>query len=53
MVGHVRTKAIIDTGAQGTVGNLKLRDALMRRIPTEHVRSRRLSASTLDVQSGD
>src|SRR5215469_6579689 len=28
-VGRVRAKAIVDTGAQGTVGNLALRDALM------------------------
>jgi len=32
-VGSVRTKAIIDTGAQGTIGNNALRDALMRHPP--------------------
>jgi hypothetical protein len=50
-VGFVRAKAIIDTGAQGTVGNLALKEALMRR-------SRNLSQAdiigvTLDVQRGD
>ena len=51
-VGNVRAKAIIDTGAQGTVGNLTLRDALMRKAratppaPTS-------SGVTLDVQTGD
>jgi hypothetical protein len=52
MVGHVHAKAIIDTGAQGTVGNLKLRDALMRRIPTNTVQQDIIGV-TLDVQSGD
>src|SRR5437660_1620839 len=32
-VGSVRAKAIVDTGAQGTIGNLMLRDALMRHPP--------------------
>jgi predicted aspartyl protease len=31
MVGSVRTTALIDTGAQSTVGNLALREALARR----------------------
>jgi predicted aspartyl protease len=30
-VGGVRVQAIIDTGAQGTIGNLAMRDALVRR----------------------
>jgi Aspartyl protease len=51
-VGTVRTEAIIDTGAQGTVGNLALRDALMRRMPNNAAREDIIGV-TLDVQSGD
>ncbi len=51
-VGRVRAKAIIDTGAQGTVGNLKLRDALMSRSMTRAERQDIIGV-TLDVQSGD
>jgi Aspartyl protease len=50
-VGSVHAKAIIDTGAQGTVGNLKLREALMRRVPDHSVRTEIIGVS-LDVQSG-
>jgi hypothetical protein len=51
-VGSVRAKAIIDTGAQGTVGNLMLRNALMRHRPgnTAH---EDIIGVTLDVQGGD
>ena len=51
-VGNVRTKAIVDTGAQATIGNLALRDALMRHRPSnsEH---EDIIGVTLDVQSGD
>jgi predicted aspartyl protease len=51
-VGTVRTMAIVDTGAQGTVGNLALRDALMRRVPGTAKREEVIGV-TLDVQSGD
>jgi predicted aspartyl protease len=51
-VGNVRTKAIIDTGAQGTVGNLALRDALMRHPPRNVVHDEVIGV-TLDVQTGD
>jgi hypothetical protein len=51
-VGHVRTKAIIDTGAQGTVGNVALRDALMRHAPKNATRAEIIGV-TLDVQTGD
>jgi predicted aspartyl protease len=30
-IGNIRTKAILDTGAQLTIGNLKLKEALLRR----------------------
>ena len=51
-VGSVRAKAIIDTGAQGTVGNLVLRDALMRHLP-RNVAHEDIIGVTLDVQGGD
>ena len=51
-VGTVRTKAIIDTGAQSTIGNLALRDALMRHSPRNAAREDIIGV-TLDVQSGD
>ena len=52
MVGSVRAKAIIDTGAQGTVGNLVLRNALMRHPPRNATREEIIGV-TLDVQGGD
>ncbi|MDE2136303.1 MAG: aspartyl protease family protein [Gammaproteobacteria bacterium] len=50
-VGGIHCKAVIDTGAQGTVGNLVLRDALMRH-PRDAKRAEVVGV-TLDVQSGD
>ncbi len=52
MVGSVHAKAIIDTGAQGTVGNLMLRNALMRHPPHNAAREDIIGV-TLDVQSGE
>ena len=51
-VGSVRAKAIIDTGAQGSVGNLALRDALTRHPPLNAVRDEIVGVS-LDVQGGE
>ena len=51
-VGGLRCRAIIDTGAQGTVGNLPLREALMRHPPRDATRAE-IVGVTLDVQSGD
>jgi Aspartyl protease len=51
-VGSVRTKAIVDTGAQGTVGNLALRQALVRRTPS-NARHEDIVGVSLDVQTGD
>jgi len=51
-VGNVRAKAIIDTGAQGTVGNMMLRDALMRH-PPRNATHEDIIGVTLDVQGGD
>ncbi|HTD13216.1 MAG TPA: aspartyl protease family protein [Steroidobacteraceae bacterium] len=52
LVGHVRTRAIIDTGAQGTVGNEALRAALLRH-PGYGVKREDIIGVTLDVQTGD
>jgi predicted aspartyl protease len=52
MVGHVPTKAIIDTGAQGTIGNVALREALMRQRPS-NAAHQEIIGVTLDVQTGD
>jgi predicted aspartyl protease len=51
-VGGIRCKAIIDTGAQGTVGNLPLQAALARRLIRATKRTD-VEGVTLDVQSGD
>jgi predicted aspartyl protease len=51
-VGSVRTKAIIDTGAQATVGNMALRDALMRNPPGGPTQNEVIGV-TLDIQKGD
>lgn len=51
-VGSVRTEAIIDTGGQRTVGNLALREALMKH-PSADAISEEIIGVTLDVQRGD
>jgi hypothetical protein len=51
-VGTIRTKAIVDTGAQGTIGNMALRNALMR-VPPRDARPEEIVGVTLDVQKGD
>ncbi|HXO65467.1 MAG TPA: retroviral-like aspartic protease family protein [Steroidobacteraceae bacterium] len=51
-VGGIHTKAIIDTGSQGSVGNLALLDALMRHPPKDAKRDSIIGV-TLAVQSGD
>lgn len=51
-VGGIRCKAIIDTGAQGTVGNKPLQQALMRHPPRDAKRAQ-IVGVTLDVQTGD
>jgi predicted aspartyl protease len=51
-VGTIRTKAIVDTGAQGTIGNLALRHALMR-VPPRNAQHEEIVGVTLDVQTGD
>ena len=51
-VGGIRCKAIIDTGAQGTIGNLPLKEALMRHAPRD-AKKAQVMGVTLDVQSGE
>jgi predicted aspartyl protease len=51
-VGSIPVKAIIDTGAQTTIGNLALRDALMRHLPA-NASVEDIIGVTLDVQRGD
>jgi predicted aspartyl protease len=51
MVGGVRTRAIIDTGAQQTIGNLSLRDALVRK--QREVKNADIIGVTLDVTRGE
>jgi Aspartyl protease len=51
-IGSVRAQAIVDTGAQGTVGNLALRTALMRH-PPSNTAHEDIIGVTLDVQGGD
>jgi len=49
-VGSVRTKAILDTGAQQTIGNENLREALLRR--AREARAEDIVGVTLDVAQG-
>jgi hypothetical protein len=51
-VGSVWTQAIIDTGAQMTVGNLALRDALTK-YPPKDASIEDIIGVTLDLQRGD
>jgi predicted aspartyl protease len=50
MVGSVRTTALIDTGAQATVGNLALREALARRRGERDVYDDAIIGVTEDIQ---
>lgn len=52
LVGRVRTLAIIDTGAQRTLGNEALRIALLRHPPRDS-RREDIEGVTLDVQTGN
>jgi len=50
-IGSVRVQAIIDTGGQQSVGNLALRNALMRRAPQD-ASAEDIIGVTLDLQRG-
>jgi Aspartyl protease len=52
-VGGIRTQAIIDTGGQGTLGNVALREALARKPPAGNVPRDEVVGATDDVQLGD
>jgi len=52
MVGHVPARAIIDTGAERTVGNEALRQAVLHH-PDSRARREDIVGVTLDVQTGD
>jgi hypothetical protein len=52
-VGGIRTLAIIDTGGQGTLGNVALREALARKPPAGNVPRDEVIGATDDVQLGD
>ena len=52
-VGGIRTKAIIDTGGEATIGNLALRQALERRSSQLKSRPDKIMGVTTDVQDGD
>ena len=52
-LGGVRTKAIIDTGGQATLGNVSLRDALARHRSQLRGVPDQVTGATLDVQTGD
>lgn len=51
MVGGVRTRAVIDTGAQQTIGNNRLREALLLR--RRQVEDADVIGVTLDVAQGE
>jgi predicted aspartyl protease len=54
MVGQVRTKAIIDTGGQTTIGNLALRNALARQNNVGlHGKPDQIIGATLAVENGE
>jgi hypothetical protein len=53
IVGQVRAKAIIDTGAQTTIANLALRDALARRNLTSRGLPDQIIGATMAIQDGE
>jgi predicted aspartyl protease len=52
-VGGIRTTAMIDTGGQASIGNLALREALLRRRSDVKPTQDRIIGATADVQEGD
>jgi predicted aspartyl protease len=51
-VGALRIQAIIDTGAQATIGNVALQEALSRQVARGHTGLDEITGTTGDVQSG-
>jgi predicted aspartyl protease len=52
-IGDVPARAIIDTGAERTLGNLALRDALRKRNQNTQTTLTRVYGTTADVSSGE
>jgi hypothetical protein len=52
-IGEVAAKAIIDTGGQGTIGNVALHESLLRRYRKDAAVPDGIIGITLDVQSGN
>lgn len=52
-MGGISVNAIIDTGGQGSIGNLALRDALRRRLSKEKASTDTITGATTDVQIGE
>jgi predicted aspartyl protease len=52
-VGNVRVRAIIDTGAQASIGNSALREALERRWRRQKASSDVITGATGDTQKGE
>jgi hypothetical protein len=53
-VGHVRVRAVVDTGSPRTLGNLALRDAVnLRRAPGVTARVSSVYGATKDVEAGE
>jgi hypothetical protein len=53
LIGHVRAKAIIDTGGQATIGNLALRDALSDRNRGFRGKPDSIQGATLAIETGE
>jgi hypothetical protein len=53
VIGHVPTKAIIDTGGQTTIGNLALRDALAQHRNGFRGKPDEIMGATLAVETGE
>jgi predicted aspartyl protease len=51
-IGNLKVRAIIDTGAQATVGNLALQAALRRRVDVNKQGEDKVTGATGDVQLG-
>jgi len=52
-IGEVDAKAIVDTGGQGSIGNVALHEALLRRYRKDVVVPDGIVGITLDVQTGN
>jgi predicted aspartyl protease len=54
-VGQIRTKVIIDTGGERTLGNLALREALFKRkrFRKDDIQNTRIYGATMDMDQGE